>query len=499
MSGSALNYASSHAFRQVLNALPAPCCIHSRGIIRFTNPRLVRLLGARGAEELEGRPLAECLAPEKRAEFERQVDSVLTGDEVSGVEQTLITSAGARVDVEMSSTAMEYLDEPAILSVLHDVTARNHVERALREGTRRFQSLVEGDLVGVIEKDAERILEANDTFLKLLGRTRAQLNRGDLTITRITPPEYAELDRQKADELVATGQCKPFEKEYLRPDGSRVPVLLCSAIVAWEPRWRAVGFVIDLTDRRRLQELRSEKLRLESVGVLAAGMAHSLNNLLTAVIGNASLLLEKPDIVAGPRGRGVLDDIMRSGGRAAELTAQLLAYAGQGRFTIGATNIAEMIASEVARLRSDIAEKVRIRLELAGNLPVVVADASQLRHSVIGLLMNAVEAIGDREGEIVIRGRVERVAEETVYSRSGEPIAAGEYCVVEVRDNGSGMDRETLVRAFDPFFTTKFPGRGLGLAAIAGIVAACGGAVRVESTPGVGSVFEVYLPVAGDT
>jgi PAS domain S-box-containing protein len=441
--------------------------------------------------------MAEVLAPESRPHFQEHI-GLIAGQQARS-EETVMNTAGTRVEVECSSVTVEYLGEPAIVTVFHDISAQKQKERAFYEGARRFRRLMEGGLIGVTEKEGDRIVEANDVFLNLIGRTREELNRGELTISGITPPDYAELERKKEEELVATGECKPFEKEYLRPDGSRVPVLLCASMLTWEPRWRAIGFVIDVTDRRRLDELRAEKLRLESIGVLAAGMAHNLNNALTAVIGNASLLLDREEIASGPRARPVMREILDSGQRAAQLTAQLLAYSGQGRFAVGATNIREIIATEVERLRTEIPGNIRVTVELAENLPVVVADATQLRNAMVGLVTNAVEAIGDRSaGAIEIRGRVERVGEKKVYSRSGEAITAGEYCVVEVSDNGSGMESEILAHVFDPFFTTKFPGRGLGLAAAAGTVAACGGAILVKSTPGAGSVFQVYLPVHWD-
>lgn len=495
MSGSALNLNSSYAVRSVLDALPAASWIHQRGIIQYANPAAARLLGARDAGAIAGMRVTDLLPPGAEEAFQRRVDRLMGGQEVPRCEETLRLPDHSAVSVDVFSTVVPYEDEPAILSVFHDITGQRRAEAALRNTEIRYRRLVEGSAVGVIEFTAEGILEANDVFLTLVGRSRRELPEGRIFWREVSPPEEDRLVQQKIAELLSAGECKPFEKEFLRLDGARVPVLMSASLIDPAPGWRAVALIIDLRDRRELEETQREKLRLESLGFLAAGMAHNLNNILTGVIGNASLLVEHGMVAPGSRGAAIAGEVVRAGERAAVLTAQLLAYAGRGRFVMSEVDVRQLIASQVERTRTVIPDNIRLTMELPDQLPALHADAEQLRHVLAALIDNAVEAIDGREGgAVTVSARVEYLADGGVLSRLGEPLPPGNYCVIDVRDNGGGMDSNTLAHAFDPFFSTKFPGRGLGLAAVSGIVRASRGAIRVSSSPGLGSVFQVYLP-----
>lgn len=495
MSDSALSRNNSHAFRRVLDLVPVPCWIHSGGVVLYANPALARLLRARAPEELLGRRVPDMIPADTRVAFDVRVSRLLAGEEVQPCEQELSLVNGGTVSVEVASTAISYEGNRVILSFFQDITEQRRAERALRQSEIRYRRLVEGEIVGVLEFTAEGIHDANDAFLRLIGRKREDLPQGRMEWRAVSPPEDSGLDREKLAQLIETGECKPFEKEFLRPDGSRVPVLMGASLVERPPEWRAIALVIDQTDRRRLQQIQLEKLRLESVEVLAAGMAHNLNNILTGVIGNASLLIENGLVPPESHAASTAAEILESGERAAALTAQLLAYAGQGRFVLCAADLREIVESVVERIRRELPGNIRLTTRISGEMPAFPADADQLRRLVIALVDNAVEAIGGRkEGAITVEARVEQIGDACVLSRHGEPLPPGEYCVIEVRDNGAGMDSNTLAHAFDPFFSTKFPGRGLGLAAVAGIVRAAHGAIQVSSSPGVGTSFRVYLP-----
>lgn len=485
MSGSALNLNSSHAFRLVLDAVPVACWIHQDGIVRYANPVLARLLRIPEPNALVGRAVLDVLPPNVRPTFELRTARLLAGLDVPRCEQELTAADGTSLSVEVVSSVIAFDGRRAILTFFHDIYQQRRAEAALRAS----------DFVGVLEFTAAGILEANDAFLNLIGHTRDELPSGRLSWRAVSPPEDAELDSQKLADLVASGECKPFEKEFLRPDGVRVPVLIGASLLDPAPQWRAVALVIDLTDRRKLQEIQHERLRLQSVGLLAAGMAHNLNNILTGVIGNASLLSDHRLVPPGSRAAKLGAEIVHAGQRAASLTAQLLAYSGRGRFLVSPTDVVELIDSVVDRIRCGLSPNIRLAVELAPDLPPVLADPGQIRHVIEALIENAIEAVDGRESATVtVAARVESVRDGAIFSRLGEPLPDGPYCVVEVRDNGAGMDSNTLAQAFDPFFSTKFPGRGLGLAAVSGIIRAAKGAIQVSTSPGQGSVFQVYLP-----
>jgi PAS domain S-box-containing protein len=245
--------------------------------------------------------------------------------------------------------------------------------------------------------------------------------------------------------------------------------------------------------RHELEAQVQQAQKLESLGILAGGIAHDFNNLLTAILGHANLALM--DLAPESPARDSLREIDKASGRAAELCRQMLAYAGKGRFVVEPINLSRLIEELAHLLQVSISKKVLLRCQLAGELPEIDADAAQMRQVAMNLVINAAESIGDTEGVIAISTGVMECGRE--YLRSSqlvEPPAPGRYVFLEVTDTGCGMDAETLGRIFDPFFTTKFAGRGLGLAAVLGIVRSHRGTLKVESERGRGTTFRVLFP-----
>ena len=246
-------------------------------------------------------------------------------------------------------------------------------------------------------------------------------------------------------------------------------------------------------ERRTLERQMLHVQKLESLGVLAGGIAHDFNNLLVSVLGNAGLALAELD--PGSPARARLSDIELAAQRAAELTRQMLAYAGRGRFVVQRLNLSEVVRELVTLLRTVVARTAEIDVRLEEDLPDVEADASQLRQVVMNLVTNAADAIAGVAGRIEITtGRVFATRDYLAQSCIGEDLSPGEFVFAEIADTGCGMDAQTLARIFDPFFTTKVTGRGLGLAAVLGIVRGHRGAIAVESTSGVGTRFRLLLP-----
>jgi len=246
-------------------------------------------------------------------------------------------------------------------------------------------------------------------------------------------------------------------------------------------------------ERRNLEEQLRHAQKLESLGLLAGGVAHDFNNLLTGILGNASLVLDIID--ADPSVRAMLQDIIRASERAADLTRQLLAYAGKGKFVIEPVNVSSLVRDISELIRSSVPRTVDLSLQLTEDLPPVEGDASQIQQLVMNLVLNAVEATGERPGVVRVRTGISEV-------RPGGPAGhlrpeaptPGTYTRIEVSDDGCGMNETVMSQIFDPFFTTKFTGRGLGLAAALGIVRGHRGAIGVDSAEGLGSTFTVLLP-----
>ncbi len=252
-----------------------------------------------------------------------------------------------------------------------------------------------------------------------------------------------------------------------------------------------------LAEQQRTEERMRQAQKLESLGVLAGGIAHDFNNLLTGIIGNLSLALESEGPTS-PRKR-YLEDAIHASQRAADLTRQLLAYSGKGRFAIQNVDLSEAVREISSLVKSSISKNVHLILNLADGLPHIEADAAQLQQIVMNLIINAAEAIGpDADGLVMVETGQAQVNEAFLRNAmAADGASPGNYVYLEVRDTGCGIDEATLAKIFDPFFTTKFMGRGLGLAAVLGIVRGHRGALRVESTPGKGSAFQVLFPAGG--
>lgn len=374
-----------------------------------------------------------------------------------------------------------------------DITERLDAEERLRQSEERFRRLYEANVVGIVCGDPEKVFDANDVFLGMLGYTREELDAGILRWREFTPPEYLALDENGIAQMLATGSCKPFEKEFVRRDGSRVPVLIGATLLERSPlRW--ICFTLDLTERKQLERRILQSQKLESIGLLAGGIAHDFNNLLVAVIGNASLV--KDMLPPGSLESELSDRVIKTGEQLAHLTRQMLAYSGKGRFVLEFVDLSGLVVEMSGLIEPSISKKIAFHYELDRDLPAIEADRSQMQQVFMNLVLNAAEAIGSDCGLISVKTGLQVAGAGGEEDFQGAEPAPGNYVYLEVRDTGCGMDDDTRTKIFDPFFSTKFMGRGLGLAAVAGIIRGHRGAVKVVSAPGKGSCFTVLFPAA---
>ena len=239
--------------------------------------------------------------------------------------------------------------------------------------------------------------------------------------------------------------------------------------------------------------------KLESIGVLAGGIAHDFNNLLHVVLGNADIALS--NLTAESLAREPLEEVVRATLRAADLTRQLLAYSGKGAFVVSHLDLSTEVREMATLLRTSISKQATLAWELTSNLPAVSADPTQIRQIVMNLITNASDALGEAGGIITLRTGVTRL-EDLEHQRFGAPLqgeepveqSKGPLVYLEIGDDGAGMSPDTLSRIFDPFFSTKFAGRGLGLAAVMGIVRSHRGLIRIRTEPGGGTAFRILFP-----
>jgi signal transduction histidine kinase len=244
---------------------------------------------------------------------------------------------------------------------------------------------------------------------------------------------------------------------------------------------------------QRQQDSLIESQKLESLGVLAGGIAHNFNNLLFAILGNADLALSR--LPADSPARERIEQIELAGTRAAELARDMLAYSGKGAIVVEPVDLPALVEETGRLVTAGTAAGVELGYRFEEGLPPIVADANQIRQVVLSLVTNAAEALGTTGGSIEVRADVVDEIPGDGF-RLPEAAPAGPFVRLEVEDHGMGMDSDTLAHLFDPFFTTKFTGRGLGLAAVLGIVRGHGGAIRVTSELGSGTVTTLLFPCA---
>ena len=390
------------------------------------------------------------------------------------------------------------------LALAEEITYTVETLEKLQASDRLLNTLIHATGMGYAQVDASgRIITINEQYLAFFGaRTPADLI-GHSYIEFIAP-QHRELAGQAFSTLVTQGRIQNLEVDMLGTAGETSAFEINANAENTGKELRLHIFYRDISDRRRaLEERRAieEKLqetqKLESLGVLAGGIAHDFNNLLTGVLGNASLAAS--EIPPESAAHGFLTQIEKAASRAADLCRQMLAYSGKGRFDVKALELNGLIRETMNLLGISISKRARLDYQLAPSLSAVLADATQLRQIVMNLVINASEALGERDGTVrVSTGTARLDAAQLAHSNASPDAKPGSYVWFEVSDTGCGMAPDVLKRVFDPFFTTKFTGRGLGLAAVLGIVRGHRGALTVTSAPGEGTCFRVMLPATED-
>jgi PAS domain S-box-containing protein len=370
--------------------------------------------------------------------------------------------------------------------------------RDVAERETKIRRLVDSNIIGIFIWDFDgRILEANDEFLRMVGYGREDLLAGSIRWTDLTPPDWRDRNNARIEQQKSSGRFEPFEKEYTRKDGSRVPVLIGEATLE-EGGNEGVAFVLDLTERKRVEaealesEQRYRKAQLElahanrvaTTGQLTASITHEVNQPITAAVTYA--LAARRWLSAEPPNFHEVDDalslIVKEGNRAGEVVGRIRALIKKAPARKDAVEINDAILEVIALTRTEVANNsVSVRTRLAEGLPRVQGDRVQLQQVLLNLIINAIEAmreIGEKERELLISSR-------------NEPDGVS----VEVRDSGPGFAPADLDRVFEAFYTTKPGGLGLGLSICRSIIEAHNG--RLWASPNVprGAVFRFIAPV----
>ena len=458
--------------------------------------RATQEVAGMSADQFIGRTHREMGFPEELCElWENAIEKVFATKQESSLDFE-IDLAGRHIVFELKLHPEMGADGEvsSVLGVSREITDRKRSEQALREKNAEMQALFQA------YPDLSFRLSTDGVILDFIaGRTSDLFTTPENFLGKrmqeVLPLEVAQQFEAGASQ---GPERKMFSMEYSLPLPQGERFFEARVIPILDDQFFAI--VRDITDRKLAEEERrkleghiQQAQKLESLGILAGGVAHDFNNILTGLLGNADLaLMELP---AHSPVRQYILDIQEASRRAADLTNQMLAYSGKGRFVVEEIDVNALMRDMSGLFSSAISRKANLKYELRARLPGVRADATQLRQIALNLVTNAADAIDGGAGEIRLSTDVvDWTAESTDSGQLVESLPDGRYVVLEVNDNGVGMNAETQARVFEPFFTTKFTGRGLGLAAVQGIVRGHGGAIFVDSEEGRGTTFRVLLP-----
>lgn len=469
----------------------------------YVNQGAIRQTGYSETELLSMTPLD--IKPEfDIVKLQALIQPLIDGEIPSLLFQTIHRRKDGRdipVEIFLQHTPLED-EEPSFVAIVRDITKRKEIEDSLADSEERFRSLANHAPVGIFRTDAEGgCVYVNKRWSKITGLGFASaLGEGWFSALH---PDDIEVVAEHWQDLTDRGTEFSLDYRFLSPDKT-VSQVSGQAVALYDSKRKRIGFigtVVDNTERKRLEEQRQlmerkllDTQKLESLGLLAGGIAHDFNNLLTAIMGSASLAsLELPS------GSPVQDHLTRiddGSVQAANLCKQLLAYSGKGRFVVKNLSLNQIIEESMHLLQISISKKAVLACDMYDNIPAIEADPTQIRQILMNLVINASEAIGDTSGVISITTGLTRVDQDYLSGTIViDEIPDGTYASLEISDTGCGMPSEVVKKVFDPFFTTKFTGRGLGLAAVIGIVRGHNGAIKVYSEPSRGTTFKVLFPI----
>jgi len=403
------------------------------------------------------------------------------------------------LEVEVRERTAEL--EKANEDLRSEIEERKRIEEELRRSHELLLQYIRHSPIYTFIKEVtpteSRVLHVSDNFEQMVGIPARDM--AGKTMTELFPAEFAAKITDEDWGVVSRRTVLKLDEEL---DGRHYTSIKFPIVQG--DRTLLAGYTIDITEKKRAEEEKLDLVRqmqqaqkLESLGVLAGGIAHDFNNLLMVVLGNVELALDEIPPMSPVRLK--LTEITTAARRAADLSQQMLAYAGKSSFALERVVLGELVEEMAHLLKAGISKKAILNLNLERGLPPIQADPSQIRQIAMNLIINASEAIGDGDGEITVSLGTTRCDEGYLRrTETHDNLAAGLYVYLEVTDTGYGMDSKTRARIFEPFFSTKFTGRGLGLAAVQGIVRAHKGALIVSSEPGKGTTFKVLFPALED-
>lgn len=493
---------SEERFRALVeNAAEGIVVLDANGLIQYIGPAEERLMGSK-PEALLGQSAFANFHPDDLPHvWQVWHDGLQQPGVIVMLEYRARHEDGSWRSFE--ATGHNLLHDPRVAGIVvnyRDITARKQAEETIRQQEQDLRVLVEQMPIGIVTLDLNGIItDINPRGLEILGSPGRAHTIG-LNALTLPPLVHAGISAVFI-RVLQTGQQEALETWYTSLWGtdaaSPVAYLLIRVVPHFNGSNQQIGLIAmieDLTQRMQAEEGMRQMQKLESLGVLAGGVAHDFNNLLVAMLGQTSLALAK--MKSNCPARPHIEKAITAAEHAAQLTQQLLAYSGRGRFQVAPLDFNQLIKENLNLFEATIPRHIHLQTQFADTLPLLVADVSQMQQVVMNLIINAAEAIGDQPGTISVTTNLypESTPDRDYWQYVVMPAVAGPYVTLEIGDTGAGILPEMLPRIFDPFFTTKQTGHGLGLAAVLGIIKGHQGGLWVHSEMQQGTVFRLLLP-----
>lgn len=478
---------SEKRFRQLAEAAVEGIAFTENGIFVDGNARLAGMLGYE-LSEMVGRPVGDFIAPESRALV---LDRIRQNYEIP-YEHYLLRKDGSIFPVESHARMMLWKNALMRVTSLLDISERRRTQIQLH----KLSLAVEQSPASIVITDTRGNIEyINPTFTRITGYTLEEAvgrNPRILKSGETSPEEY-----KKLWDTISSGKDWRGEFHNKKKNGelywelaSISPVKNTEGVIT-----NFVAVKEDITDRKRSEEALRHAQKLESIGTLAGGIAHDFNNLLNAILGQSTLAISK--LTKENPAKDHIEKSLKAAERAADLTRHLLAYSGKGKLVTEEIDLNSLVSENSQILEVSVPKTVQLRFDLGSPSAYISGDIGQIQQIIMNLIINAGEAIYPNPGTITVHTRQIQLTENDLkYTRfTNNSLPSGNYASLAVDDTGHGMNPQVMARIFDPFFSTKFTGRGLGLAAVLGIIKGHHGGLRIESEVGKGTSFEVVFPL----
>lgn len=484
------------------NAADGIITIDERGRLESTNPAACGIFGY-SVDEMIGKNVSMLMPEPDRSLHDSYLKNYLGGAEGKIVGQGMRVVDARRKDgsifpIGLSVGQMCLEGKRLFIGTVRDISKKVEAERTIRESEEKLRKIFEATGIGILIRSFhDDTVISNNGICKLLGYSNEELRA--IYLTDITHPDDAkESQRLRAELLAGAIDSYQITKRYIRKDGK--PIWVVTDLSAIRDDHGNVSCTIclfqDLTLQKHAEEQLLQAQKMDSLGTLAGGVAHELNNMLLPIQGLTELAME--DVPEDSRTHKNLSVALKSATRAGELVEKILSFSHQVGSERKPVSLRSVIEEEMQLLGPALPATIKRHVELDENPVTVLADETQIHQILMNLASNAAHAMSGKVGELTIRLSPIDLQDDTICARLG--LEPGAYAKLSVQDTGHGMDKRTKERIFDPFFTTKEVGEGtgMGLSMIHGIVTSHGGAIDVSSEAGLGTTFDIYLPLAED-